>query len=224
MPKRVDHDLRRRQITDAVCRITVKGGLSAATFREVAAEAGVSVRLVQYYFGTKDELLLATQRRVAERAVARIAGHLAEADGTPRGMLRALLVPFIPTDDESRENMLVFVALHTVSLVDPSLARVEALEVPRSLHAALSRHLRRADLAPGVDVDAEAAVLAGVTPSLAQSVLAGLSTAEEAIAVLDYAIDRALAGGPGGQPGAGGAGMPARSAAARRSSTSDASG
>jgi AcrR family transcriptional regulator len=217
MPRRVDHDLRRRQITDAVCRITVKGGLAAATFREVAAEAGVSVRLVQYYFGTKDELLLATQRRVAERAIARIAERLAAADGTPRAMLRALLVPFIPTDDESREVMLVFVALHTVSLVDPSLARVEALEVPRSLHAAIARHLRRADLAPGVDVDAEAAVLAGATPSLAQSVLAGLSTAEDAIAVLDYAIDRAL----GADSGAAG---PARSATARRSSTRAGSG
>ena len=47
MPKRVDHDVRRRQITDAVCRITVRGGVGAATFREVAAEAGVSVRLVE---------------------------------------------------------------------------------------------------------------------------------------------------------------------------------
>ena len=66
MPKRVDHAERRRQIVEAVCRITVKGGLASATFREVAAEAGVSVRLVQYYFGTKDELMLSTQRYVAE--------------------------------------------------------------------------------------------------------------------------------------------------------------
>ena len=68
----MDHDVRKRQITDAVVRITVKGGLASATFREVAAEAGVSVRLVQYYFGTKDQLLLETQRHVAERSVARI--------------------------------------------------------------------------------------------------------------------------------------------------------
>ncbi len=193
MPRRVDHGLRRRQITDAVCRITVRGGLSAATFREVAAEAGVSVRLVQYYFGTKDELLLATQRHVAERATARVAAHVAAADGTPRGMLRALLVPFVPTDDESRENMLVFVALNTASLVDPALSRPEALEVPRSLHAAIAAHLRRAELRPDVAVDAEAAILAGLIPSLAQSVLVGMTTADEAVAVIDYALDRALA-------------------------------
>jgi AcrR family transcriptional regulator len=48
VPKRVDHGLRRREIADAVGRITARGGLGAATFREVAAEAGVSVRLIQY--------------------------------------------------------------------------------------------------------------------------------------------------------------------------------
>src|SRR4051794_4248198 len=104
MPRRVDHAVRRREITDAVCRITVKGGISAATFREVAAEAGVSVRLVQYYFGSKDELLLATQRAVAERASARTFAAVAGID-RPRERLRAILRSFIPIDDESRENM-----------------------------------------------------------------------------------------------------------------------
>src|SRR5437870_1208569 len=65
MPKRVDHEERRREIVEAVIRITLKGGLTAATVREVAAEAGVSVRLVQYYFGSKDALLLATQQHLA---------------------------------------------------------------------------------------------------------------------------------------------------------------
>lgn len=44
--------------------------------REVAAEAGVSLRQVQYYFGTKEELLLAAMQHLAgqfgRRAQARI--------------------------------------------------------------------------------------------------------------------------------------------------------
>jgi TetR/AcrR family transcriptional repressor of bet genes len=192
VPKRVDHRVRRRQITDAVCRLTVKGGLQAATFREVAAEAGVSVRLVQYYFGTKDELLLSTQRHVAERATARLLSAVAEADGTPRGELRAVLGSFIPIDEASRENMLVFVALHTAALVDPSLARVETREVPDALHTAVRTRLVTAGPRPGVDADLEAAVLVSVVPSLAQAVLDGSQTAETAFAVLDYALGRAL--------------------------------
>ena len=195
MPKRVDHGLRRRQITDAVCRITVRGGLGAATFRQVAAEAGVSVRLVQYYFGSKDELMLATQRRVAERAVARIVSRRSGGDEAPREVLLRVLGSFIPTDDESREIMLLFVALHTATLVDPTLLRPEARAIPRSLHATIAAQLARADLGDRAP-DMEAAILAGLVPSLAQSVLDGLDTAEHTRAVLTYAVDRALGQSP----------------------------
>lgn len=188
----MDHALRRRQITDAVCRITIKGGLTAATFREVAAEAGVSVRLVQYYFGTKDQLLLSTHQHVAERATQRITERVAAAGNTPREVLRAVLGSFIPTDDESRENMVMFVALHTASLVDPTLARDEALAIPRSLHAVIATQLRRQELLSETNPDMEAAILAGLVPSLAQAVLDGLRTADEAAEILEYALDRAL--------------------------------
>jgi TetR/AcrR family transcriptional regulator, transcriptional repressor of bet genes len=188
----VDHRARRRQITDAVCRITRRGGLQAATFREVAAEAGVSVRLVQYYFGTKDGLLLATQRHVAERATARSMRLLADAEPTPRAELLALLGSFIPTDEGSRENMLMFVALHTAGLVDPNLARAETQEVPNALHDAVMQRLERARLRPGVDARLEAVVLIGLVPSLAQAVLDGSQASQAAFVVLEYAVDRAV--------------------------------
>lgn len=192
MPRRVDHGVRRRQITDAVCRITVRGGLGAATFREVAAEAGVSVRLVQYYFGTKDQLMLATQRHVAARATARSLAMVAAAEGA-RGELRALLGSFIPVDDESRDTMLVFVALHTATLVDPTLKRPEAWDVPAALHGAVRTRLEAAGLRAGADAEMETSLLVAVVPSLAQAVLDGGVTAEHAFRVLDYALDRALA-------------------------------
>jgi AcrR family transcriptional regulator len=44
-------------------RTAAKRGLHATGMREVAAEAGVSLRLVQYYFGTKEELLLAAMQQ-----------------------------------------------------------------------------------------------------------------------------------------------------------------
>ena len=192
MPRRVDHEERRRLITDAVVRITVRGGLPAATFREVAAEAGVSVRSIQYYFGTKDELLLVTQRHVAERATARLLRHVRAAGEGPRDVLRAALTSFIPTDEESREAMLMFVALYTAWLLDPSLARAEAKEVPRALQALVERQLGRARLRAGVDVRYEAALLAAAVPSLAQAVLDGTTTAPAAVRTIEYAIDRVL--------------------------------
>ncbi|MGZ4714970.1 MAG: TetR/AcrR family transcriptional regulator [Acidimicrobiia bacterium] len=192
MPKRVDHGQRRREITDAVVRITVKGGLSAATFREVAAEAGVSVRLVQYYFGTKDELLLATQRHVARRSILRLRSWVAETDGSPRAWLRAFMGSFIPTDDESRVAMLMYVALHTESLVHPDLARTEALEVPRTMHRTIAEHLRRGRLTAGADAEAEAAILTALVPALGQNVLDGGIQPDRAFELIDYALARAL--------------------------------
>jgi len=191
MPRRVDHGERRRTITEAVCRLTASGGLAAATFREVAAEAGVSVRLVQYYFGSKGELMLATQRHVAERATARSLARVAAAGDDPRASLRALLGSFIPDDAESRENMVLFVALNTAALVDPALGRPETWEVPDALRAAVVTRLRDAGVGPGVDIDLEASLLVAVVPSLAQAVLGGVST-DDACRVLDYALERAL--------------------------------
>ena len=192
MPRRVDHEARKRQITDAVVRLTVKGGLPAATFREVAAEAGVSVRLVQYYFGTKDQLLLDTQRHVAERSVARMRRLLEGGSDEPRQILRTIMRSFVPVDDESRDAMLMFVALFTASLLDPVLKRREAHQVPTSLRHAFAHQLRRAKLRAGVDPDREALILLVMVTGLSQGVLDGQVTARDAFAAIDYALDRAL--------------------------------
>ena len=192
MPKRVDPAQRRREITDAVVRITLKGGLTAATFREVAGEAGVSVRLVQYYFGSKDELLLATQRHVAGRSIRRLREWVAATDGSPRAWLAAFMGSFVPIDDDSRVAMLMYVALHTESLMHPELARTEAFEVPRTMHRTIAEQLRRGRPAPDVDIEHEASVLTALVPAVGQNVLDGSMRAEQAFALIQYALVRAL--------------------------------
>ena len=193
MPKRADHGARKRQITDAVIRITVKGGLSSATFREVAAEAGVSVRLVQYYFGTKDQLLLDTQRHVAEKSVARLQRHIRDAPSdAPRDVVRTIMRSFVPADDESHDAMLMFVALFTASLLDPALKRREAETVPSSMRDVFADQLRRAPLRQGVDPEREALILLVMLTGLSQGVLDGQLTVEDAFATIDYALDRAI--------------------------------
>jgi AcrR family transcriptional regulator len=188
----VDHAQRRREITDAVVRLTLEGGLTAATFREIAAEAGISVRLVQYYFGSKDELLLATQRHVARRSILRLRAWVAETDGSPRAWLRAFMGSFVPIDDESRVAMLMYVALHTESLVHPELARTEAFEVPRTMHRTIADQLRRGRPAPDVDIEREATVLTALVPAVGQGVLDRSMQPDQAFDIIDYAVTRAL--------------------------------
>ena len=57
MPRRVDHQLRRKQLADAVMRLAATEGLEEVSLRHVAAEAGVSTGMVQHYFRTKDEMM-----------------------------------------------------------------------------------------------------------------------------------------------------------------------
>jgi AcrR family transcriptional regulator len=65
LPNRVDHE-KRRQIVGAPLRSAAGRGLHAAGMRDVAAKADLSLRMVQYYFGTNEELLLFAAQRIEE--------------------------------------------------------------------------------------------------------------------------------------------------------------
>lgn len=195
MPKRVDHDERRRQIVQALWRITERGGLGAVSFREVAAEAGVSVRLVQYYFGTKAELLREANRQALQTMGARIAQRvLAAMDGapSPHTVVATIAREFLPSDDESRRAILLYYAFYTAQMTDPTLRGVG--EVPRGFIDLVADQIRRAqndDTVPrNVHPELEAALLLAVIPAAASGVLTGYATLDEATALVDYAVDR----------------------------------
>ena len=96
------------------------------------------------------------------------------------------------TDDESRENMLMFVALFTASIIDPTLRRRETRDVPDSLHRTVKKLLVDTGLPPGANADDEASILITMVPSLAQAVLDGTMTPKRAFRIIDYAIAKAL--------------------------------
>lgn len=82
MPKRVDHAERRTDIAKALIRVAGRRGLHAVGMRDVAAEAGVSLRLVQYYFQTKEKLLLFGLEQLAERFGERVSARVRAAGGS----------------------------------------------------------------------------------------------------------------------------------------------
>jgi AcrR family transcriptional regulator len=196
VPKRVDHEQRRGQILDALSRIAVDGGLGAASFREIAAEAAVSVRLVQYYFGTKAELLHAANTRVAERAGARIVKAVRRigADAAPDRIVRAVIREFLPLDEERREITILFNAFYTAQLTDPSLARREGADIPGGMAELFARQIGRAQddgtASRDLDADFEGLLLTLTLPNVASGVIVGYLTAREASKIMDYAVDR----------------------------------
>jgi len=199
MPKRVDHEERRRQIADALLRTAATRGLHAAGMREVAAEAGVSLRLVQYYFGTKEELLLAAMQHLAARFGARAVARFKQASGSdgpasPRDVIAAILAEALPADDDRRTFYVVYTAYLALSLTDPALAIAPLVKNSDMVTGVVATQLRAAqaagDTPPRLDPDLEALSLMAMSAGLATSVLAGQSSIQQAQAVIDYHLDR----------------------------------
>ncbi|MVU77877.1 TetR family transcriptional regulator [Nocardia sp. ET3-3] len=194
MPRLVDHEQRRREITTAARKVIATGGLDAATFQAVAAEAGISVRLIQYYFGTKRDLMLATHKAVVEdwgKAFAAALGGLAP-DATPREVVRAVSIGLIPLDDQGHQDNLVFAAFHAANLTGNTVTSEEMMGAPRYLITSFTEQLRRErpdeSDAHATELDAELIVL--TASAVSQAILAGGATRERAVELLDHLLDR----------------------------------
>ncbi|MDI1464737.1 TetR/AcrR family transcriptional regulator [Catellatospora sp. KI3] len=200
MPKRVDHEVRRREIGAALLRIADTKGLQSASMREVAAEAGVSLRLVQYYFQSKNGLLLAGLAYLGEQLSARVERHIRAlgTPPTPAGMVYGTLTAILPTDEESRRITRTYAAYYTLVLAEPDLATEHGTAYPDALERFLARQIEAAGAASPADSATIAAGLLALTNGLGSSVLGGQRDGEAALAVLRYHLDRlfgAVAGG-----------------------------
>ncbi|MFE7119220.1 TetR/AcrR family transcriptional regulator [Streptomyces sp. NPDC057654] len=195
MPRQADHDQRRRQIAEAVWRLAARRGLEDVTLRQVAAEAGVSVRLVQYYFGSRDGLLLTAleilNSDAERRGRARIEA-LGDAD-TPRGAVRGVLMEMLPLDEERRTRHLVYVAYFVRFLWDAKLAAIAAdapPELERLLADLLAWGQAEGQVPADLDPFPEAELLLATADGLQTGVLLGQRTPEQALALLDRQLDR----------------------------------
>ncbi|MFJ5925475.1 TetR/AcrR family transcriptional regulator [Kitasatospora sp. NPDC092948] len=191
MPKLVDHEERRALIIDALLRSAAQTGLHAVTMRSVAQEAGISVRLVQYYFDTKEQLLLAALTRLGvrmgERVRDRVRAATSAAPPSPRDIVEAVLLEAVPTDEESRTFHLVYTAYAVLSVTDPALAGQPFLAAPNEMEAFLVAHLTAADVP---DPRYEAVVLLSLSAGLGLSVLLAQRTPDAATAVLRHHLGR----------------------------------
>lgn len=195
MPKLVDHEQRRRQIAAALLRIASTRGLHSASMREVAAEAGVSLRLVQYYFHTKEELLLGALAQLGERLTARVERHIrAFGETTPRSVVHGTLTAILPTDAEGLDLTRAYTGFYTLVFTDPELGARHGAEYPDRIERLLAAQLSAAQAAGQVDATLDAGVAAAgllaLVNGLGSSVVGGQRDGQAALAVLTYHLDR----------------------------------
>ncbi|WP_018255427.1 TetR/AcrR family transcriptional regulator [Salinispora mooreana] len=196
MPKTADYTLRRTQIADALVRLAGREGLHAVTMRSVAAEAGVSLRLVQYYFQNKEHLLIGALRHLERQSHHRWEQRLSGLPDPPppRAVVEAFLLEALPTDDPSRVFHLVGTSYAVLAMTDPQVAEQPFIRGVDRLEQQLTDTLTRArtagTLAPDADPALEATRLIALTNGLGTSLLVGQRTSEEATAVLRYHLNR----------------------------------
>ncbi|WP_372664893.1 TetR/AcrR family transcriptional regulator [Amycolatopsis kentuckyensis] len=96
MPKIIDHDQRRRDIVDVTWDLIVRGGIEAATMREIAAAAGFANGALKLYFPSKEDIIAATYERALD-----MMRQYVDLDGL-RGLdaLREICVSSMPIDEE----------------------------------------------------------------------------------------------------------------------------
>ncbi|MCE7004824.1 TetR family transcriptional regulator C-terminal domain-containing protein [Kibdelosporangium philippinense] len=176
MPRQVDHEQRRQAIAEALWRIVSTQGLEGVSLRNVAAEAGISMGLVQHYFRSKDEMLLFAYATLSVRIENRL---LAGSGYQPT--LKTLFLEMLPLDDERREEAHAVVAFMTRAAVSPAFAEAANVDA-----GAFRAYITSQLTAAGVpDAEQHTEILLATVDGMAVRILAGYLTPEQAVKALD---------------------------------------
>jgi len=129
MPVIVDHDVRRREVAEAVWRVLAHTGFAGLSLRAVAREMGATTGLLTHYFASKGELVRHALDLVHDRTTPRMA---AAGEGR-RGLdgLRARLRAVLVDDAEASVLSRVWVSFWDLALADAELGLAEAQRYER---------------------------------------------------------------------------------------------
>ncbi|PVW01893.1 TetR family transcriptional regulator [Microbacterium sp. Gd 4-13] len=176
MPKIVDHEQRRTEITRGLWDVISDRGIEGVTYGAVAQATGVSVGRVQHYFTSKENLIHAGCQAIVDRAsrlyTERVRGL------NPWQALLDLLTEPIPHTESFKRGSAVWYAYLARGVVDPAIGAI-IVEASRGTVDEAASLLRTAGAPP-----AEAVRLVSLSNGLTQRVLVGAMTADEAIPVL----------------------------------------
>ena len=71
---------RKTAVLEAACRVIADRGADATRFADVAAESGVPVSTLQYYFGSREDLLVAAFRHASSAEIAALEAKVSALD------------------------------------------------------------------------------------------------------------------------------------------------
>jgi AcrR family transcriptional regulator len=168
---------RRNLILDAAIAVIARSGVRGLRVENVAAEAGVAVSLIYYYFGSRNGLVGATLDHANERAAR-----------TAAAGVRATLLSEL--DEAARETSAVWGEIQASAVFQPEL-RDQVREATHAWVALVAAAIEAE--APHVDAVPAAERLTALVDGLSARWLAGVMTRERARELLEQAIAAELA-------------------------------
>lgn len=168
MPKIVDHNERRREVTRAAVGIVISSGRAALTARNVAAATGWSTTVVSHYFDDMADLFHETYSFATMRSRKRVDRVLASDPGDIEGLVEAVL----PLDQERRDDWKIWFAFWSEALTNPTYAAEQsqrAATTRERLKACLVLKKKNGAIHRNVDIDEAADRLAALIPGIASA-------------------------------------------------------
>lgn len=156
---------RRAQILAAARTCFLEKGLHNTSMQDLIKEAGLSVGAVYRYFRSKDEIIGA----IAEHVAGGLRQHIDEiaARRLPLTDSMDLVLDFIDTQLGPDGNFPIGVQVWAEATLDPAIAaivRARYTSLRDGIRALVVQAVESGELAADVDLDAVAAVLAGLVP------------------------------------------------------------
>jgi AcrR family transcriptional regulator len=114
-----------------VWRIVARDGVSGASVRAVAREAGLSMGSVRHFFANQDQLLRFSVEQIVEQASRRIEQHTparmaALDEGRPLDAVAGLLEEVLPLDTERMTEAMVWAAFTAPPAAGPGMSEIRA--------------------------------------------------------------------------------------------------
>jgi len=115
---------RREALVDAAIESLKRYGYEGLSVRRIAAEAGVSIGLINHHFPNKDTLVAESYRTFGRRLAANFEGAVAAAGPDPRARLRAYLDAFFSGPNLNPQVLTAWVVYWSLVQVSPEMKAV----------------------------------------------------------------------------------------------------
>jgi len=162
LPQRLKKADRRRVVLDAACRVFAERGHDAATVREIAGAAGVTVPVLYQHFDSKSALHVALLQEGGEQLISHVVS--VPRQGTPEDFLRSSCEAFFTWVQEHPEQWrLIF----RDAAADPIVAKAQLALFARAREAivGLLALTPRWQLSSAIESDQAREMLAALTVS-----------------------------------------------------------